>query len=436
MKLLSTKGGQGSWSFTQAVVAGMPPDGGLFWPASIPAFPSGFLQRKQEIPFPQIALETARIFLADEIPDRDLKEIIAQSMTFPVPLVTLDSGLSILELFHGPTLAFKDFGARFLAHTLDFIHQGIDATTTILVATSGDTGGAVAWSCAGLKNLRVVVLYPRGRVSPLQELQLTTAGPNTLAIAVDGGFDECQHLVKRAFADTELRAKVRLTTANSINIARLIPQTFYYIAAWMSAPDGRKPGTFSVPSGNLGNLTAGLLAKTMGLPITRFIAAMNINGILGEFLASGIPVPRPSRLTVSNAMDIGDPSNLARIRSLFHDDLPAMNSILSPVTISDEKTLKTIEEVYARHGYVLDPHAAVGYAAAREYRGRTRNDEPIVVLATAHPAKFLDAFREDVRRAIPVPPQLRDLEGRPQECRPMGTSYEELRSILFAHQGK
>lgn len=433
MNLTSTTGTTTqTWTFEEAVRTSMPPDGGLFWPAVIPAFPHGFLEGLQGASLNEIAYEVSLLLLDGEIPRSDLHAIIDDAIAFPAPVRPLEGPLSVLELFHGPTLAFKDFGARFLARMLAYLSRNDDHETTILVATSGDTGGAVAWGCVGIEGIRVVLLYPRGRVSKMQELQLVTSGSQTTALEVEGSFDDCQALVKRAFADAELRARKKLTTANSINFARLLPQTFYYIASYLAAAPGARRIAFSVPCGNLGNLTAGLLARAMGLPVAQFIGACNINDVLPEFLRTGVYRPRPSQLTLSNAMDIGAPSNLARIRFLFHDDLAAINHVVTGETVTDAATREEITRTFDSDGYVLDPHTAVACQSARRFLARHSDVDRALVLSTAHPSKFLDTYDERIRATITIPEQLSGLADRKRQCTHIGTEYDALKSILLS----
>ncbi|HEX9007129.1 MAG TPA: threonine synthase, partial [Bacteroidota bacterium] len=368
MKLYSTSDRGLTATFAEAVELGIAPDGGLFMPALIPPMPPALLDPRHS--FQEIAFEAALLLLGDEIPAAALRTIVETSLTFPVPVRLLADDLAILELFHGPTLAFKDFGARFMARTLSWLRRGSERETTVLVATSGDTGSAVAQGFHGVEGLAVILLYPSGRVSRIQELQLTTAGGTVTALEIDGTFDDCQRLVKQAFADQDLSRRKNLTSANSINIARLLPQAFYYLEAFVRLPHHDGPIVFSVPSGNLGNLTAGLIAWKMGLPVKRFIAATNVNDVLPRYLATGRFAPAPAVPTLSNAMDVGNPSNLVRIIDLFGGDLERMRGILSSVPHTDAETRAAITDLFQSHGYALDPHGAVGYLALRDYRGR------------------------------------------------------------------
>jgi threonine synthase len=420
-----------SVSFTEAARCGIADDGGLFMPDVIPALSPGFFQSLHSLSFHEIACHVAGSLLDGEIPAPDLRRIVEESMTFPVHTEPLDDRTSILELYHGPTLAFKDFGARFMARMLAYIHRHENTELTILVATSGDTGSAVAHGFHNVPGMRVVLLYPSGRVSAIQEQQLTTVGGNVTALEIEGTFDDCQRLVKQAFADPSLRTHVRLTSANSINIARLLPQTFYYFDACAHLHDHTLPLVFSVPSGNLGNLTAGLIAWKMGLPVRRFIAATNANDIVPRFLASGVYTPVKAVATLSNAMDVGDPSNMSRVLHLFNGDLPALRRVLSSASFSDDQTRDAIREVYRLYGRILDPHGAVAYLALRLHDTPAGEKYHGVVLETAHPAKFPDAYDETIRNAILMPDRLRSaINGRKQSLR-LSSRFEELKSALL-----
>jgi threonine synthase len=423
MRLASTTGTGPAVSFEEAARRGMPADGGLYLPVTIPTFRREEIDGLREKEFPDIAFAVARLLLRDEIPEAELEKIIRRSMTFPVPLDPVSSDVSVLELFHGPTLAFKDFGARFMAATLAYFTRGEDTESTVLVATSGDTGSAVGYGFAGVEGFRVVILYPSGRVSSIQEQQLTTIGGNVTVLEVDGTFDDCQRLVKGAFADPGLSARLRLTSANSINIARLLPQSFYYFeAAARAGSDG--PFTFAVPCGNLGNLTAGLLAWRMGLPVSRFIAAVNANRVFAEYLETGKYAPAPAVPTLSNAMDVGAPNNLPRVIALVSRKEDHAEDLLVAESSSDRQTLETITSVFERYGTVLDPHAAVAYRALEKHSGRG------IVLGTAHPAKFRDAYPPSLRDAIRVPPSLAGVMQRKKLSIPMDNNPEEFSSFL------
>jgi threonine synthase len=432
MMLFSTSDRNHRASFARAVDRGIAPDGGLYLPEHYPWFSPEFFAHTRRRSFAETAFDVARRFLSDEIPERVLGDIAADAFSFPVPLHRLDDRLSVLELFHGPTLAFKDIGARFMARVMRWLHRDDDRDIVVLVATSGDTGGAVASGFAGVAGVRVVLCYPGGRVSPLQELQLTTGGETTTTLRVEGTFDDCQRLVKQAFEDPELSRGRTLTSANSINIARLLPQTFYFVSTWGEVYQERRRTVFVIPSGNFGNLTAGLMARAMGVGAAEMVAAMNVNDVFAEYLQRGTYTPRMAIRTLSNAMDVGDPSNLARVRALFADDLTAMRRVISTRSFTDQETRDAVREAFQQYGYVFDPHGAVAYRAARAYLSGRGDDSQAVILATAHPAKFPEALEEDQRVAAGFPEALRDLERRPQRQKPINASYDELREILRA----
>jgi threonine synthase len=393
---VSTRGG-GTVSLADALFAGLAPDGGLYVPTSVGAL--------GEPPATVRDLaETARWAAPRLLPGVDadvLQRAATSALDFPLPLVEVEPGLHVLELFHGPTHAFKDVGARFMARLMCELDPG-GGGRTVLVATSGDTGSAVAHAFHGLAGYRVVVLFPREGVSARQRRQMTTLGGNVRALAVSGTFDDCQRLAKEAFRDGGLRRRHRLTSANSINIGRLLPQTFYYIHAAIVLGWRRNPARFVVPSGNLGNLSGGLLAHRAGMPNRGFVAAMNVNRVFVDFLSEGVFAPRPSIPTFSNAMDVGDPSNFERIRWLYRDDPDGLRRDVTGVSVTDAETSDTIAEVYGRTGYVLDPHGAVGVRAHRRRADAGRG--PSVVLATAHPAKFPDVVERATGRPVPLPP--------------------------------
>ncbi|MDR2793257.1 MAG: threonine synthase [Treponema sp.] len=404
-------------TFTRAALAGLAPDGGLFVPDAIPEYSAAARSSLPVMSFQDIAFETIQPFVRGEIPDAVLGDILQDAFNFNAPLVRVKDRY-VLELFHGPTAAFKDFGARFMARAFSYFRRGEDKPLHILAATSGDTGGAVADGFFDVEGIFVTVLYPKGRVSPLQERQIAGLGKNISAFAVEGTFDDCQRLVKTAFADEGLRKRMILSSANSINIARLVPQAVYYAAgAARAMAETGMPVTFCVPSGNFGNLTAGMYALEMGAPIRRFIAATNINRTMPDYLESGVYTPHKSRPTISNAMDVGAPSNFERMNA--HWPLKRLLEMLTGAFISDETTRGTIKSVYDRYGYMLDPHTAVGWAAvdALQSEGKNKpNDSaplgaPIGVLSTAHPAKFAEIV-EPLIGAVPVPPALQKVMER------------------------
>jgi threonine synthase len=431
MRLISTRGQAEEVSFCTAVERGIAEDGGLYTPVHIPQLPSSFFASASGRTLPSLAFDIASHLLEGEIPESDLSTIIERSLTFPAPLHYLADNLAILQLFHGPTLAFKDFGAQFMARTLAWLGRNADATRVILVATSGDTGSAVAHAFHGVEGMHVVLLYPSGRISPVQELQLTTLRGNVTALEVSGTFDDCQRLVKEAFADTLLRERKHLTSANSINIARLLPQSFYYTGAWAQRHDGIRPVDFSVPSGNLGNLTAGMIAMKMGLPVRKFIAAVNANTTLPRFLATGRVEPASAVPTISNAMDVGDPSNLSRLRALFNDRLDDIRAACSSWSFTDDETRSGIWDVHKKYSYILDPHGAVGYCGLERLRATDQTSTTGIVLETAHPAKFLDALDEGLRPSVVIPGRLKAaLEGEKRSI-PLAPVFSEFRDFLL-----
>ena len=431
MKYISTNQKSPQASLKEAVLSGMPSDGGLFLPREIPVLDQSFIQTLGSHSFQDISLAMSSAILANDIPMRDLHKIIDQSMNFPIVLHDLDSQTSVLEAFHGPTMAFKDFGARFMAHLMAYLVRGNDRKLTILVATSGDTGGAVANGFLKIPGIQVIILYPHGKVSPSQEKQLTTQGHNILALEVNGNFDDCQTLVKTAFADTDLRKTFQLSSANSINVARLIPQSFYYAYAVGQSSDKAKNIVFSVPSGNFGNLTAGLLAQRMGIPIKHFIAATNSNDVFVKYRSTGEFQPRPSDHTISNAMDVGNPSNLARIRHLFDDDINRIRTAVSGWSFTDTETREMIKSIHEQFDYIIDPHTAVGFLGLKKYEGMVQGKYKGVVISTAHPAKFPESVEPVTGKSIKIPPQLAQYLDRKKQAIPMSTDYGEFRQYLF-----
>ncbi len=405
MRFSSTNNISKGFRFRDAVMAGLAPDGGLFMPEAWPKLPKHFFQGLARHSFQKIAFDAASLYVK-EIPKPALKKIIRDAFTFPAPVVPLEDGIYLLELFHGPTMAFKDFGARFLSRVASYFLTEAGREMTIIVATSGDTGSAVASGFHGVQNVRVFILYPSGKVSPLQEKQLTTYGGNVTAVEIRGTFDDCQRLAKAALSDPELVETLSLSSANSINFGRLLPQSFYYLAAagTLRKRGVTEPPVFVVPSGNFGNGFAGLLAKTMGLP-ARFLFATNENDIVPSYLKTGRFAPRKSKKTISNAMDVGSPSNFARILALYKTRA-RMQKDITATSVSDRETRKTIKDVYDTTGYVLDPHTAVGVSAARRYQKAHGVKDPLVVLATAHPAKFREIVEPVIGKRIPLPPEL------------------------------
>lgn len=430
MKYFSTNRTAPPVDAKSAILAGLAEDGGLYMPEAIPSLPPGALLTMPSRELGDIATEILEPFFEPVISGRELEEIAHDTFSFPVPLRTLTEQISLLELFHGPTLAFKDFGARFLARAMSKLRSGSTRELTVLVATSGDTGSAVAHGFLRVPGIRVVILYPSGKVSRLQEQQLTTLGHNITALEVQGTFDDCQKLVKEAFLDPDLRKALDLTSANSINIGRLLPQSVYYFSAYAQLSEPRA-ALYSVPSGNLGNLVAGMIAKRRGLPVAHFVAATNINGTLAEYLHDGVFRPRPSVLTLSNAMDVGNPSNMARVLELANGSVETLRKELYAVTVSDEASLRAMREVRKATGEMLDPHAAVGFVALNEYRRRHPRLHG-VVLGTAHPAKFVETVEAACGEKISLPPQLKQALAARKRSTLMPASFAALKEVLLS----
>jgi len=436
MKLYSTNNKTHEVSFREAVFNSLPQDQGLYMPVEILRLPDDFLENLHQYSLPEIAFRVAENLLQGIIPAEGLKTIIDDAINFPAPVVKLEENKYVLELFHGPSLAFKDFGARFMSRVMAYFLRKGEKELNVLVATSGDTGGAVALGFLGVPNTLVTILYPKGKVSLIQELQLTTNGQNIRAIEIDGTFDDCQALVKQAFVDAELNEKFRLTSANSINISRLIPQTFYYFNAIAQLQrEGKTNVVFSVPSGNFGNIGAGLLAWKMGLPVKQFIAATNANDTVPTFLNGGIYQPKPSVATISNAMDVGNPSNWARIIDLFQEDQTAINKLVSGYSFDDVQTADAIQEVYRLYNYVVCPHTAIAYLALDVWQKQHLQQENTgVFLATAHPCKFPDVFSDEIVAEIEIPEQVLELEGKPKHADSLGVDYTSFKAYLLAEE--
>ena len=433
MKLYSTNNKDLRVSFKEAVFNSMPQDRGLYMPVEIPQLDADFIQNIEQYSLPEIANKIAATLLKDEIPADDLKALIDDAINFEAPAVKLDDKTFVLELFHGPSLAFKDFGARFMSRVMAYFLKDGEQLLDVLVATSGDTGGAVALGFLGVPNTRVTILYPEGKVSPIQELQLTTNGQNIRAIEVKGTFDDCQALVKQAFADDDLNAKFRLTSANSINISRLIPQTFYYFNTYAQLKkQGLNDVIFSVPSGNFGNIGAGLLAYKLGLPVKQFIAATNANDTVPRFLETGIYETKPSTQTYSNAMDVGAPSNWIRIMDLFNEDVDALKKVVTSYRFNDEETLAGIKVIDSKFDYVACPHTAIAYLAIEKFRNENPEDERAAVfLSTAHACKFPDIFPVDIAAKIEIPEQVTSLESKPQHADKLDADFDGFKNYLL-----
>ncbi|RPD49381.1 threonine synthase [Hymenobacter sediminis] len=417
--------------FRAATVAGQAPDGGLYFPETIPQFPAGFVEQLPRLEAAEVAFTVLQPYVGSTIPEAELQRICAETVSFPFPVVQVTERINALELFHGPTLAFKDVGARFMSRCLGYFSRHETRPVTVLVATSGDTGGAVASGFLGVPGVEVVILYPSGRVSPVQEQQLTALGQNIKALEVSGNFDDCQRLVKQAFRDAELMARLRLTSANSINVARWLPQQVYYCygVAQTLASTGQPP-VVAVPSGNFGNLCAGLLANVSGLPVAHFIAACNANAAVPAYLASGQYAAQPAVPTLSNAMDVGDPSNFGRILELFRHEHPVIRELLTGYSVSDTETSATIRRVHTQTGYLLDPHGAVAFFALEDYL-RQHPETTGLFLETAHPVKFPAAVEPATGQPVPVPTELQELMQRPKRNMLLEPEYEALRAYLL-----
>ena len=414
----------------------MPQDNGLYMPVSIPKLDEQFLNNLDLYTLPEIAFKVAKNLIGDEIPDHDLTNIINDAINFLAPVVRLEDNVYVLELFHGPSLAFKDFGARFMSRVMAYFLKKGEKQLDVLVATSGDTGGAVALGFLGVPNTRVTILYPKGKVSEVQELQLTTNGKNIRALEVDGTFDDCQALVKQAFTDNELNKKFRLTSANSINIARLIPQTFYYFNAYaqLLKMDINKV-VFSVPSGNFGNIGAGLLAWKMGLPVHHFIAATNVNDTVPEFLKTGNYKPKPSVATLSNAMDVGNPSNWVRIADLFKEDAKQLNELITGYSYNDDETLKAIKTIHEETNYIACPHTAIGWKALKDWQDQnTEANAAGIFLSTAHPCKFPDVYTENLVNKIELPDQIQELVKKDKHAVSLRKGFEGFKEYLLTNK--
>ena len=431
MKYYSTNGNSPLSTLQNAVVKGLAPDRGLYMPEQIKKLPKQFFDNIENLSFQEIAYHVADAFFGEDIPADDLKQIVYDTLSFETPVVQVNDNIYSLELFHGPTLAFKDVGARFMARLLGYFNKEEKQLVNVLVATSGDTGSAVANGFLGVDGVHVYVLYPKGKVSPIQECQFTTLGKNITAVEVDGVFDDCQALVKSAFMDAELNSKMKLTSANSINVARFLPQAFYYFNAYAQMKRMGKADNLviCVPSGNFGNITAGLFGWYMGLPVKRFIAANNANDIFYNYLQSGVYSPKPSVQTLANAMDVGDPSNFARILDLYGNSHADIAAHISGATYKDEQIAETLKDVYEKTGYLLDPHGACGYRALQE---QLAADEYGVFLETAHPAKFKEKVDAIIDGDIDIPAKLRAFMEGTKQSEPISKEYSDFRSFLLS----
>jgi threonine synthase len=429
MLYFSTNKNSDKVNFREATIRGQAPDRGLYFPEQIPILNDGFISELKNLSKTEIAFEVIHPYVGDTIPENDLRQIVAETVDFDFPLAGITDSIYALELFHGPTLAFKDVGARFMSRCLGYFVRGQKQKVTVLVATSGDTGGAVASGFYNVAGVDVVILYPSGKVSGVQEQQLTTLGNNITALEIDGSFDDCQQMVKQAFTDSQINEKLFLTSANSINVARWLPQQFYYFFAlqqWVH----EQPPVISVPSGNFGNICAGLLAFRSGLPVQHFVAGCNANDIVPQYILSGKYQPRKAVHTISNAMDVGDPSNFVRILELFDHQYRPLTEVLSSYSFSDDQTRQTMRTVFNNTGYILDPHGAVGYLALAQYL----EDNPEakgIFLETAHPVKFYDVVEESIGKKLELPASVQQLSGKKKQSIQMKPEAASLKSFLM-----
>lgn len=416
-------------SFREAAIAGQAPDKGLYFPERIPQLSKNFIDTIASLAKEELSFEVMKPYVSESLSDADLQQIVSETVNFSFPLVPVTENISTLELFHGPTLAFKDVGARFMSRCLGHFVKDNNKEITVLVATSGDTGGAVAAGFYNVEGVNVVILYPSGKVSLTQEAQLTRLGANVTAIEVEGSFDDCQRMVKNAFMDEELKKSHFLTSANSINVARWLPQQLYYFFAMQQWKE-KEPPVICVPSGNFGNICAGLLAYCSGLQVAHFVAACNANDTVPQFLQNGIYEAKQTIPTLSNAMDVGNPSNFVRIMELFHHQLPSLKDMLTSFSIDDGETKTTIKEVFEQYNYVLDPHGAVGYAALRQYLNASENKKGFF-LETAHPVKFYDVIEPIIQQKISIPESIAFLLKKPKQSIRMKVDDAELKEWLL-----
>ncbi len=430
MKYYSTNNRNQQVDLKEAVFKGLAMDKGLYMPENIPVLEKDFFKRIRKMSFAELSFEVALKLFGDDIPQNELQKINDNALNFDTPLLKIHDSVYCLELFHGPTLAFKDVGARYMARLLAYFTRGYRKEIHVLVATSGDTGSAVANGFLGVDGIMVHILYPKGLVSFLQEKQFTTLGQNITALEIDGSFDDCQRLVKEAFVDKEINARLTLTSANSINLARLLPQSFYYFNAYRQLPDPDKKLVIAVPSGNFGNLTAGMIAKKMGLPVTQFLAATNINDVVPEYLETGIYKPRPSKSTVANAMDVGDPSNFARILDLYNNSHAEIEKDMLGYSYSDAEIKACIKQVKEDFGYITDPHGATGYMALAEFM-KNNSGYNGIFLETAHPAKFGETVENAIGENVAVPEKLNKFAKMMKVSIPMSSKFNDFKEYLF-----
>ena len=430
MRYYSTNKNSELTSFKDATIRGQAPDKGLYFPDTIPQVDKGLIKDIENVSNEEIAFRVIKPYVGNEIKEEDLFRIVSETVSFPIPLVKVNDHIYSLELFHGPTLAFKDIGARFMSRCLGYFLKDENKKVTVLVATSGDTGGAVANGFYDVPGVDVIILYPSGKVSPVQEKQLTAPGKNIHALEIDGNFDDCQQLVKQAFADEGIRSRLFLTSANSINVARWLPQQFYYFFAYKQWADKDHAPVISVPSGNFGNICAGILAKQSGLPVHHFIAACNANDSITKYLQTEIFQTQAAVPTLSNAMDVGNPSNFIRILEIFHHQFPDLLKNLSSYNIMDDETMETIKDVYEQSNYLLDPHGAVGYLSLKRFL-QTHPGRKGIFLETAHPVKFPDAVEKATSTIIDIPSSISSLMKSEKKSIKMSASYELFKNFLL-----
>ena len=429
MKYFSLNHNSKSTLFHDAVKRGLAPDRGLYFPETIPQLPQSFFNGIEKMSIPEMAYRVIKPYVGNQILKEKLMEIVSETLDFDFPIIAITDNVAALELFQGPTLAFKDVGARFMARSLGHLNRDSNEKITVLVATSGDTGGAVANGFLGVEGINVVILYPKGKVSEIQEKQLTTLGQNITALEVDGVFDDCQEMVKTAFLDPGL-SSVNLTSANSINVARWLPQMFYYFIAYRALKSKNKRLVFSVPSGNFGNICAGIMGQQMGLPIDHFIASTNVNDAVPRYLETGTYDPMPTIQTISNAMDVGNPSNFVRIQKIFNNDAVKMKKNISGYRYTDQETRKALKEIYDLKNYIADPHGAVGYLGLKEYLNEQKEDLYGVFLETAHPVKFLDSVNKTLKLEVEIPERLKDTLAK-EKVSVTIKDYSELKAYLL-----
>ncbi|HEX7904322.1 MAG TPA: threonine synthase [Chitinophagaceae bacterium] len=416
--------------FKEATIKGQAPDKGLYFPETIPQVDKELIGNIDNFSNEEIAFRVIQPYVGKTITEEKLYQIVKETVNFPIPLVTVNDRIASLELFHGPTLAFKDIGARFMSRCLGYFVKDDHRKVTVLVATSGDTGGAVANGFYDVDGVEVVILYPSGKVSPVQEKQLTALGKNIHALEVNGTFDDCQQMVKQAFMDAALSQKLFLTSANSINVARWLPQQFYYFFAYKQWTDKTHPPVISVPSGNFGNICAGILANRSGLPVDHFIAACNVNDIVSDYLQTQELKPKQAIATLSNAMDVGNPSNFVRILEIFHHKFPELKNKLSSYSITDAETIQTIQDVYDNHRYLLDPHGAVGYLSLQRYLDKNAGSKGLF-LETAHPVKFPEAVEKIIGRSIDIPASIKSVMDKDKKSITIEADYHQLKDYLL-----